>query len=135
MTPDHIDLIRSSFAKVFYDKDAAGRLFYDRLFIIAPELRPLFKTGIDVQGRKLMDTLSVAVSALRNMPALTSTLEDLGSRHRRYGVEPRHYAKVGEAMLWTLEKSLGPAFDTPVRAAWSQLFVFVSGVMEPRLAK
>lgn len=134
MTPEQIDLVRSSFAKLLYDKEGAGRLFYDRLFTIAPELRPLFKIDIDGQGRKLMDTLGVAVSALRNMPALTSTLADLGKRHRGYGVKSGDYSKVGEALLWTLEKGLGPAFDAKTRDAWSELYVFVAAVMEPGLA-
>lgn len=134
MSPDQTKLIRSSFARVLYQKDAAGRLFYDRLFAIAPDLRPLFKMDIDEQARKLMDTLAVAVSALRDLPALTKALQDLGHRHRTYGVGPHHYAKVGEALLWTLEKGLGSAFDAPTRAAWTELYGVIAVTMEPKVA-
>ncbi len=134
MTPDQTDIIRSSFADVLQQRDAAGRLFYERLFTIAPDLRPLFKGDIDAQARKLMDVLAVAVSALRDMPVLTKTLQELGRRHRGYGAQPHHYAKVGEALLWTLEKGLGPAFDGATRAAWTDLYGVVSSIMEPKLA-
>ena len=134
MTPQQIDLVRASFAKVLYQKETAGRLFYDRLFEIAPEVRPLFKTEIDVQARKLMDTLAVAVGALRDTPGLTATLQALGQRHDAYGAEPRHYARVGEALLWTLEKGLGPAFDSDTRAAWTALYGVVSTTMQARVA-
>ena len=132
MTPQEIDLVRASFAKVLYQKEAVGRLFYDRLFETAPEVRPLFKTEIDVQARKLMDTLGVAVGALRDTPGLVATLQALGRRHDGYGAEPRHYAKVGEALLWTLEKGLGPAFDADTRAAWTVLYGIVSSTMQAR---
>ena len=130
-----IDLVRASFAKVLHIRSEAGRLFYDRLFTIAPQVRPLFKTDIDEQARKLMDTLAIAVGALRDPAALTATLEDLGRRHRRYGAQPGHYAKVGEALLWTLEKGLGSSFDAKTRAAWVKLYDTVSEMMEPRAAK
>lgn len=131
MTPQQIDIIRSSFAQVVYKRAELGLLFYERLFAIAPELKPLFKTDIREQARKLMDTLGVAVSALRDMPALTLTLQDLGRRHRGYGVSEKHYAKVGEALIWTLEKGLGPAFDAQTRTAWTELYRTVAATMEP----
>lgn len=43
MTPSQIALVQSSFAKVVPIADTAAKLFYDRLFEIAPEVRPLFK--------------------------------------------------------------------------------------------
>ena len=43
MTPDQIDLVQSSFAKVVPIADAAAELFYGRLFEIAPEVKPLFR--------------------------------------------------------------------------------------------
>ncbi len=51
MTPKDIDLVQSSFAKVAPIDDGTGLLFYERLFEIAPEVRPLFRGDIDDQGR------------------------------------------------------------------------------------
>ena len=39
------------------------------------------------------------------------------------------YEAVGAALLWTLAKGLGDAFDEPTRAAWTHLYVAASGAM------
>jgi hemoglobin-like flavoprotein len=129
MTPEQAQLVRLSFVKVMDIKDAAGRLFYDRLFTIAPDLRPMFKGDIDAQARKLMDTLAVAIGSLKDSVALTSMLEQLGQRHSRYGVKDEHYGQVGAALLWTLDKGLGEDFTPEVKAAWTALFAAVSTIM------
>ena len=111
------------------DRDRVGRMFYDRLFSIAPEVKPLFRGDIAEQSRKLMDTLALAVGMLRDMPTLVITLEGLARRHVGYGVKDEHYDKVGEALLWTLEKGLGDAFTAQVRDAWTALYVAVAKIM------
>jgi nitric oxide dioxygenase len=129
MTPEQAQIIKLTFAQVMRDRDRVGRMFYDRLFSIAPEVKPLFKGDIAEQSRKLMDTLALAVGMLRDMPTLVITLEGLARRHVGYGVKDEHYDKVGEALLWTLEKGLGDAFTAQVRDAWAALYVAVSQVM------
>jgi hemoglobin-like flavoprotein len=76
-----------------------------------------------------MDTLALAVGMLRDMPTLVITLEGLARRHVGYGVKDEHYDKVGEALLWTLEKGLGDAFTAQVRDAWAALYVAVAQIM------
>ena len=58
MTPQQIDLVQSSFAKVAPIADAAAALFYGRLFELAPGVKPLFRGDMTEQGRKLMMTLA-----------------------------------------------------------------------------
>ena len=130
MTPEQIQLVRLSFVKVMDIKAAAGRLFYDRLFTIAPEVRPMFKGDIGAQADKLMETLGVAVSALKNPAALSPILAQLAKRHKGYGVRDEHYDKVGEALLWTLEQGLGDAFTPEVKTAWTDLYGVVASSMK-----
>ena len=129
MTPEQTQIIKLTFAQVMRDKDKVGRMFYDRLFTIAPEVKPLFKGDIAAQSRKLMDTLALAVGMLRDMPTLIITLEGLAQRHVGYGVTDEHYDKVGEALLWTLEKGLADAFTPQVRDAWTALYAAVAQIM------
>ena len=129
MTLEQAQIIKLTFAQVMGDKDAVGRMFYDRLFSIAPEVKPLFRGDIAAQSRKLMDTLALAVGMLRDMPTLVMTLEGLARRHVGYGVKDEHYDKVGEALLWTLEQGLGDAFTPQVRDAWTALYVAVAQIM------
>jgi hemoglobin-like flavoprotein len=129
MTPEQAQIIKLTFAQVMRNKDAVGLMFYDRLFEIAPEVKPLFKGDIAGQSRKLMDTLALAVGMLRDMPTLVMTLQGLARRHVGYGVKDEHYDKVGEALLWTLENGLGDAFTPQVRDAWAALYTTVANVM------
>ena len=135
MTPEQVTIIKSNFAQVVGQKEAVGLMFYERLFTIAPEVKPLFKGDLKAQSRKLMDTLALAIGMLRDMPTLVTTLEGLAKRHVAYGVKDEHYAKVGEALLWTLEKGLGAAFTADAKSAWAALYGAVSDVMRKAAAK
>ena len=130
MTPEQISLVRLSFAQLLDRKVEAGKIFYERLFAIAPETRAMFSTDIEAQGRKLMETIGTAIGALRDPVKLNGMLASLGQRHVAYGVKDVHYDKVGEALLWTLEKEFGDAFTPPVRTAWATLYSTVASVMK-----
>src|SRR5688500_12780975 len=99
MTPEQVQLIKLTFAHAVANKDQIGGLFYERLFAIAPEVKPLFKGDMEAQSRKLMDTLALAIGAIRDIPTLTSTLQALAHRHVDYGVRDEHYDKVGAALI------------------------------------
>ena len=129
MTPEQLQMIRLTFVLVIDRKMDTGRMFYDRLFVIAPETRALFRTDMESQTQKLMDTLAMAIGSLREMTSLVAMLEALAVRHTGYGVRDEYYDKVGEALLWTLEQVLGPAFTPAVRGAWATLYGTVAGVM------
>lgn len=129
MTPEQIDKVQASFAKVVPISDEAGRIFYGRLFNIAPEVRPLFRGDLDEQARKLMMMLATVVNGLKNLDAIIPAAQALAVRHVAYGVQPAHYAPVGEALLWTLEQGLGDDFDAETRDAWVAAYTTLSGVM------
>jgi nitric oxide dioxygenase len=115
-------------------RDQVGKLFYNRLFDIAPDTRAMFKGSIDQQARKLMETLALAIASLRDTPTLVATLEALAKRHVGYGVRDEHYDKVGEALLWTLQQGLGDAFTPHAREAWTALYGTVADVMRRAVA-
>ena len=65
MTPRQVELVQQTWKQVEPIADTAARLFYRRLFEIAPEVRPLFKTSVSEQGDKLMKSLAVVVNQER----------------------------------------------------------------------
>ena len=81
------------------------------------------------QRQKLIDTLTLAVRSLNNLDVLHPALKDLGRRHRGYGVTAAHYDSVGQALLWTLERGLGPQWTPATAAAWTELHGSISAVM------
>jgi hemoglobin-like flavoprotein len=129
MTPEQIDLVQTSFAKVAPIADTAATLFYDRLFEIAPETKPLFRGDMNEQGRKLMTTLGVVVNGLKNLDAILPAARALAVKHVGYGVTAAHYTPVGEALIWTLEKGLGSDFTAKTKEAWLAAYGALSGVM------
>jgi hemoglobin-like flavoprotein len=129
MTPQQIELVQTSFQKVVPIAGTAADLFYDRLFEIAPETRALFPADLAEQKKKLMSMLATAVANLHQLGSILPAVKALGERHKTYGVTGAHYAPVGAALLWTLEKGLGPDFTPEVKAAWTETYTALAGVM------
>ncbi|HEX3938641.1 MAG TPA: globin family protein [Xanthobacteraceae bacterium] len=129
MTPDQIKAVQGSFAKVVPISEQAAALFYGRLFEIAPAVKPLFRGDMKEQGRKLMATLAVVVGGLSNLQAILPAASALAKRHVGYGVSAADYAPVGAALLWTLERGLGPEWTPELAAAWSAAYGVLSAYM------
>ena len=129
MTPQQVEQIQASFAKVAPIADAAAALFYGRLFETAPETRALFRGDMAVQGQKLMAALATVVDGLGRIEAIAPAVRDLGKRHVAYGVRAEHYAVVGAALLWTLEQGLADDFTPELRAAWAAAYAALSEMM------
>lgn len=136
MSPEQKALVRSTWQRVVPIADQAAALFYDRLFEIAPEVRPLFEQVDPAQQRaKLVQTLAAAVSALDRLDGLLPTLEALGRRHAGYSVKAAHFDSVGAALLWTLEQGLGTAWSDEARQAWAAAYGLIAGVMRDAMAE
>jgi hemoglobin-like flavoprotein len=129
MTPDQVQLVQQSFAKVAPISETAAVLFYDRLFDIAPKVRAMFPTDMTEQRRKLMATLAVVVNGLGNLESVLPAASALAKRHVSYGAKAEHYPVVGAALLWTLEKGLGDGWTPEIAEAWTEAYGTLSGFM------
>ena len=129
MTPNQVTLVQTSFAKVAPIAGVAADLFYDRLFEIAPDVRRMFPADLAGQKKKLMAMLGTAVAGLTRPEALLPAVRALGQRHAGYGVKAGHFAPVGAALIWTLERGLGEAFTPEVKAAWVEVYGVLSQTM------
>ena len=129
MTPEQVKLVQDSFAKVAPISDKAAEIFYDRLFTVAPQVRTLFPDDMKEQRFKLMATLAVVVNGLSNLEFALPAASALAKRHVDYGAQPARDPVVGETLLWTLERGLGPAWTPDVAAAWTAACTTLSGFM------
>ena len=134
MTPEEITLVQSTWAQVVPIKEQAAALFYGRLFELDPSLKPLFRGDMKAQGQKLMAMIGTAVGGLTRPDTILPAVQELGRRHVGYGVPAPHYDTVGAALLWTLEKGLGPAFMPETRQDWAKTYDLVAGVMKEAAA-
>jgi hemoglobin-like flavoprotein len=135
MSPEKIALVQDSFKKVVPIAGPAADIFYDRLFEIAPDVRGLFPEDMTEQKKKLMQMLAIAVNGLTKLDEILPAVQDLGRRHNGYDVTAAHYDKVGEALIFTLDKGLGEAFTPEVKDAWVETYGALAGVMIEAQAK
>jgi hemoglobin-like flavoprotein len=135
MTEDQKTLIRASFARIAPDAQAVAALFYERLFVLDPTLKPLFKGDMREQGRKLMAMIGVAVANLDSLDAVIPAIQQLGARHAGYGVPKESYATVGAALAWTLKQGLGPDYTPEMATAWTDCYTTLAGVMQQGAAQ
>src|ERR1700712_1397583 len=129
MNPTQVKLVQESFAKVAPISEAASVIFYDRLFEVAPSVRALFPADMTEQRKKLMMMLAAVVNGLSNLESILPAASALAKRHVGYGAKPEHYAVVGGALLWTLEKGLGDAWTNELADAWGAAYGTLSGYM------
>ena len=121
MTEDQVKLVQDSFAQVVPIADQAAVLFYDRLFVIAPEVEPLFMND--------MAALATVVDGLDNIDEIAGTVQELGVRHVTYGAKAEHFEAVGAALLWTLEQGLGEQWNNNLEEAWTTAYTVLSSNM------
>ena len=130
MTPQQQDLIKTTWAQVTPIAEPAARIFYDRLFALDPHIAAMFAfTDMDAQRKNLMQTLTVVVKSIDDLPTIVPAVEALGRRHATYGVRASQHATVGTALLDTLAVGLGDAFTPDARAAWAEAFEALASVM------
>ncbi len=134
MTKEQKQLVRTSFSKLEHISQIVALAFYRRLFELDPSLRALFHGDIEQQGRKLMQALKMVVESLDCLPELLPAVESLGRRHVHYGVKDEHYDTVGQALLWSLQQSLGPDFTEEARLAWAAAFALLASTMKKAAA-
>ena len=100
-----------------------------RLFAIAPKVRPLFKSDMTEQGRKLMMTLAAVVDGLERLDELLPIARELAVRHVRYGAQPAHYDAVGVALIATLRDRVGADWTPDAEAAWGEAYQLLADAM------
>ncbi|MFS0737106.1 globin family protein [Sphingomonas sp. 1P06PA] len=129
MSPAQIDLVHNSFKAAAAKGDEIARRFYDQLFTIAPDTRPLFGEDMTEQRWKLLLTLGNIVFSLDDLELLVPSARALAVRHVRYGVTTEHYDAVGAALIAALGETLGTLFTPPVRAAWEAAYGLLATTM------
>ncbi len=130
MKSSQISLVQSTFDRILPISDVAAQLFYDRLFQVDPSLRRLFHGDLRMQGKKLMDAVSIIVGNLSRPDRIVPGIRALGRRHVAYGVQEQHYAAFGDALMFVLDHALGDGFTPEARDAWSAAYTLLSETMK-----
>jgi len=130
MTPEIAALVRQTWAEIKPRRKQVCGDFYQRLFARYPEVRPLFKGDMERQAGLLVAMIDTVVSALENPDPVVPLIKTVGARHAGYGVTDADYDKFADALLETLEHSLGDAFTPERRAAWIDAYSRLADTMK-----
>lgn len=125
-----VDLLRSSFNKIKPQADEFVEKFYHNLFSDYPSTKPLFEqTDMSAQKKKLLDALVLVIQNLTSTSVLATALKQLGERHKRYGILPKHYPFVGNSLIKTFAEFLGPDWTPDVQTAWLDAYGAIKDLM------
>lgn len=135
MTPEQMQLVRLTLAQATNDPLSLGQQFYQRLFILAPDLRARFDGDVGIESLNLKDTLTLAFGALTDMRFLVATLEALARRGVARGLSEKHGRAIAQSLLFAIERRVGTAAFTPqVCDAWIALLAVVVSILRPTIA-
>jgi hemoglobin-like flavoprotein len=132
LTPQQVELIRSTFALLEPKSGVAGLAFFQRLFALDPSLRALISGDIDAEAEQLMTLLRAATNLADQPRALQARFARDGTRLFALGAGKENRAAVGEALLWTLDTTLGREFTPEARVAWVAWVALMSAATENR---
>jgi hemoglobin-like flavoprotein len=130
MTPAQLRLLQRSFSRIEPVAEQFGTIFYERLFAIAPGMKPLFRTDIKAQQSKFMKVIAEVVQLhLRAMISLPATAQASGEvmlpgafwsgkLHAAYGVRMEDFDSMKQALVWALQQTLTDDATPDVQEAW-----------------
>ncbi len=126
----NIELLETTFAALEPQADKLVERFYEELFSQHPAVKPLFKnTDPKTQPKKLLTSLKMIVSSVRNPEKLEKALHEMGKKHQEYGALEAHYPAVAETLLGVMEEFAGDLWTDEVKEVWSQALNFVASTM------
>ena len=117
MTPEAIRKIKSSYAGVAARPRQLASHFYDELFTVAPNLRPLFPSDLTSLQGHFEAALALVVRNLDEMSALHESLRELGAQHVHWGARPEDYVTAREALIAAI-RGLSPAWNLVLEGHW-----------------
>jgi hemoglobin-like flavoprotein len=126
-----VETLEESFDLVAPQGEELVTKFYDRLFEVAPGVKPLF-ANVDMvrQRQALLNMLVVLRESLRDLDDIVPDLEALGARHAaEYGALAEHYPVVGQVLLDSMAEVGGAAWKPEYTAAWQEAYGVVQDVM------
>ncbi|RHZ20678.1 hypothetical protein DYB26_015814, partial [Aphanomyces astaci] len=111
----------------FYD------YFYGSLFKTAPEVKPLFRASIIIQGKALISIVQTVTNEA-NVENAIEKVVDLAYRHNKYKVKMGYYNVLGNVLLTAVRECSGDGvWNAEMESAWRHVYAFMMTAMCPIL--
>ena len=126
----NIEILRKTFGILEPQGLTLTKRFYDELFKLHPQVKPLFKgTTVAKQHKKLFAAIKLVISALDKPEELTTALTELGKKHQQYGAIKDHYPVVINVLLDVMRDMAGNLWNSEVESAWKEALNTVAEIM------
>jgi nitric oxide dioxygenase len=125
LTPQQIQIVKSTIPALEQHGVAITTLFYTRLLEAHPELKNIFNTAHQSTGEQpaaLAHAIWAYAANIENPEALKTAISRIGHKHASLGVTADLYPIVGGGLLSAIKKFLGNAVDEPVMATWKAAY-------------
>jgi NAD(P)H-flavin reductase/hemoglobin-like flavoprotein len=122
-------LLKESWSYVEEDADDLINHMYARLFLAEPGLRDLFPVDMANQRNRMVGALVAMIQTVDDPERFGALLKSIGRDHRKYHVQPEHFAAVGKALLQTMRAYVGPRWSRQYEHAWRDAYEAVANQM------
>lgn len=130
MNEQNVTLIRNSWELLNVQAgEESMSIFYNTLFEIAPEVKPMFPSDLNDQKRKLASTINFVVKNLTRLDNIKNAVEELGRYHQKREVKAAHYTYVTEALMTTFKTVLKDQFSDEMERSWKSALTILAGIM------
>lgn len=107
-----------------------------RFFAIEPNVKVIFGFKVSQPDEELAKTrlflrhssyfIKIIDKALGllgpDVELLTEILLELGQKHVNYGVKPAYFAVLGQALIATIQETLGDEFTQEIKVSWVEVY-------------
>ncbi len=126
----NVKILEDSFAALAPRGEELVDRFYTELFRRHPEVKPMFaNTTIDIQKRKLLESLKLVIDNLNDPEKLSGALQNLGARHQNYGALEGHYDAVAGVLLSVMKEMAGDLWTSEISGAWMAALTDIKEIM------
>lgn len=132
MTPEYIELIKSTVPVLRENGVALTSYFYNRMLTNSPELKNIFNLDSQNSGRQPR-ALAAAVLAyaenIENPSVLAKAIEHISTKHVSLHIQADHYAIVGDNLLHSISEVLNVPFESELIAAWKAAYLQLADIL------
>jgi nitric oxide dioxygenase len=111
----------------FSTKVIAG--FYNHLFALAPEVKPMFKSDQATQEKRMALMINTIVNSADSLEEFKGSIAQLAKKHVHMGVKREYFPIVVKAIINSVEDQYGKKFTDAHRKAWYKILNQISAIM------
>lgn len=132
MTPQHIELVKSTVPVLRENGVALTSYFYNRMLNNNPDLKNVFNLDHQSTGRQPR-ALAAAVLAyaehIENPSVLAKAIEHITTKHVSLDIKPEQYSIVGENLLHSISEVLNVPMESDLIAAWKAAYLQLADIL------